>query len=286
MFTNISLLYTGTAAEAGAVALTASVARGLRAAAECQYVADPLSVLTRDQLARYRAVLEMSGFEAAERFFGTSYRERLTEAAAAAEAAFRAVPEREGVTWAGTLELVQQPDTTLSTLGYTHDMTAVGFGLAPSVFDRALDQVLLRAGAPVMLVAHAPRAPRLEDMTLVYAWKPSAPSKRALRNSLPLLRAAKRVHLVAIEEDDVPPMIPSVQHMADYLMNVHSVASEPVLLRADNRPPAQLARFYDEMQADLLVMGAYSQSRLKQLLFGGFTKYFLDGRCCNLLLAH
>ncbi len=286
MFTNISFLYTGTAAEAAGVALVASVARGLNAAADCRYVADPLSVLSREQRAQYRAVLEMSGFEAAQGFLGVSYGERLAAAVAAAESSFRGLPARDGVTWAGVLELAQDPDAALSTLGYTHDMVAASFDLTPAVLDQAIEQVLLEAGAPMMLAAHAPPASRLQDMTLVYAWKPSAPSKRALRNSLPLLRAAKRVHLVAIEEEGVAPMVPSAQHMADYLMNVHNVATDPVLLRADDRPPAQLARFYEEMQADLLVMGAYSHSRLRELLFGGFTKYFLDRGPCNVLLAH
>ena len=121
---------------------------------------------------------------------------------------------------------------------------------------------------------------------MVFAWKPSASAKHALRYALPLFRKARQVYLVAIEEDGEPAAVPSVQDMADYLMNVHSVATSPMLLRAADDPSRQLADLYREVGADLLVMGAYSHSRLQRLFFGGFTRHFLKKRDCNLLLAH
>jgi len=59
-----------------------------------------------------------------------------------------------------------------------------------------------------------------------------------------------------------------------------------VVLQAADDPALQLAELYAELGADLLVMGAYSHSRLKRLFFGDFTGHFLKQRPCNLLLAH
>jgi nucleotide-binding universal stress UspA family protein len=48
----------------------------------------------------------------------------------------------------------------------------------------------------------------------------------------------------------------------------------------------EMEKFHLAQKADLLVMGAYSHSRLRQLVFGGFTRHFLDRKSCNLFLSH
>jgi nucleotide-binding universal stress UspA family protein len=171
-------------------------------------------------------------------------------------------------------------------VGYLHDMVVASFEISAPVRDMAIERVLVGAGAPLALVAHPPRAARLEEMAMVYAWKPSASAKHALRYALPLLRRARQVYLVAIEEEGEALAVPSVQEIADYLMNVHSVATSPMLVTAADNPALQLENLYRDVGADLLVLGAYSHSRLRQLVFGGFTRHFLLRRGCNLLLAH
>ena len=82
---------------------------------------------------------------------------------------------------------------------------------------------------------------------------------------------AGAVDLVSIEDEGEPATQPSVQHLADYLMNVHSVATSPLVLPAADSPAQQLVDLYKDVGADLLVMGAYSHSRLQRLFFGDFT---------------
>ncbi|HNR00056.1 MAG TPA: ABC transporter substrate-binding protein, partial [Trueperaceae bacterium] len=85
-----------------------------------------------------------------------------------------------------------------------------------------------------------------------------AAAKHALRYALPMMRKAATVHLVSIDEEGAPKSVPSAQQIADYLMEVHCVSVQASGLRAADSPPEQLAEFYAEVGADMLVMGAYS----------------------------
>jgi nucleotide-binding universal stress UspA family protein len=286
MLTNVAVLYSGTAAERPALGFAAAVAEGLGCSVACRYARDMLSLLDGDQRAEYRAMIEIQGIDVAQRFLVETYEAQLAKQATEASQAFHGLPEAKQLIWGETLALRDDPKPVLAGLGYMHDMVVGSFELAAPVLQVAVEQVLVAAGAPLALIAHAPQATSLEGMAMVYAWKPSAAAKHALRYALPLFKKARQVYLVSIEEEGEPSAEPSVQEIADYLMNVHSVATSPMLLAAADDPALQLADFYREVGADLLVLGAYSHSRLQRLLFGGFTSHFLKKRPCNLLLAH
>ena len=286
MLTNVAVLYSGEPAEQAALAFSAAVADGLGASVACRFAADMLSLLTADQRAAYRALIEVDGLNRAQAYLASAYDSQRAAHAAAAAAAFRQSAVSSHLIWGDALDLREDTPATLARLGYLHDMIVGSFDLSPAVIQHAIEQVLIAAGAPLALIAHAPRAASLEQMAMVFAWKPSAAAKHALRYALPLFRKARQVYLVAIEDDNEPTAQPSVQDIADYLMNVHSVATSPMVLRAADDPVQQLSDLYAELGADLLVMGAYSHSRLKRLFFGDFTSHFLKKRPCNLLLAH
>lgn len=286
MLTNVSLLYAGTPNEQGALAFSAAVADGLGASVACRYAADMLSLLSPDQRAEYRALIEVDGVSRAQEYLMRTCETQRASHAEAAQAAYRASASAGHLIWGEPLDLGSDPRPVLAATGFTHDMIVASFDLPPAVLQPAIEQVLVAAGAPLALIAHAPVAASLEAMTMVYAWKPSAAAKHALRYALPLFRKARQVYLVAIEDDNEAPAMPSVQDIADYLMNVHSVATSPLVIQAADSPQRQLADLYGEVGADLLVMGAYSHSRLQRLFFGDFTSHFLKKRPCNLLLAH
>lgn len=286
MLTNVAVLYAGSPSEQGALAFAAAVGDSLGASVACRYAADMLSLLSPDQRAEYRALIEVDGLNRAQDYLVRAYESQRASHAEAAQATYRQSASASHLVWGEPLDLRADPRQTLVSMGYTHDMIVGSFDLPSAVLQPAIEQILIAAGAPLALIAHAPRAARLEDMTMLYAWKPSAAAKHALRYALPLFRKARKVHLVAIEDDSEPAMTPSVQHIADYLMNVHSVATSPMVLQAADSPQVQLVDLYAEVGADLLVMGAYSHSRLQRLFFGDFTGHFLKKRPCNLLLAH
>ncbi len=286
MLTNISLLYAGSPSEQGALIFSAALADALGVSVDCRYAADVLSLLSADQRAEYRALIEVDGLERAQDYLARVYESQRSSHVEAAQAAYRLSASSSHLIWGEPLDLRGDARQVLATLGYMHDMIVAGFDLPPAVLEPAIEQVLIAAGAPLALIARPPTAASVEQMAMVYAWKPSAPAKRALRYALPLFRKARQVYLVAIEDDSEPPLTPSVQDIADYLMNVHSVSTSPLVVQAADSPQRQLADLYAEVGADLLVMGAYSHSRLQRLFFGDFTSHFLKKRPCNLLLAH
>lgn len=286
MMTNIAVLYSGLEAEAGAVSFAGAVAKSLHAGASCHYAASTLALLDAEQKKRYRALMELNGFDVAQGFLDEQYRAQLVARAKAAAESFHAVAAAKDVSWGDEIDLSQDPDQALTNIGFLHDMVVASFALSPGVLDLLTKRVLFTAGGALALIEKAPRSAMLEEATMVVAWKPAAASKHALRYALPLLKKAKKVYLASIEEDGYPAMSPTAQDMAEYLMNVHGCAAEAFALRAADTVQAPLADFYAEVGGDLLVMGAYSQSRLQELFFGSFTKFFLQQRSCNLLLAH
>jgi len=286
MAANITVLYGGEPGESAALDFTALLARGLDARAECRFTRDPLGALTSDQRNDYRNLVEMSGWVQAHAYLVETSQEKVRQLSEAAAQVFHKTFASAAIGWERPLDLSDRADAELTTLGFTRDMVIASFGIHDGVRDALLKRVLMGAGAQIGLVAHAPKAASLEDATMVVAWKPSAAAKHALRYALPMMRKAAKVHLVSIDEDSAPKSVPSAQQIADYLMEVHCVSVQASGLRAADSPPEQLAEFYAEIGADMLVMGAYSMSRLQEMFFGGFTKYFLAKRPCNLLLAH
>ena len=66
----------------------------------------------------------------------------------------------------------------------------------------------------------------------------------------------------------------------------HGVNAHPHTISNVKSPAAALEQYYAEQKADFMVMGAYSHSRLREMVLGGFTRHFLSSRTCNLMLAH
>lgn len=283
---NQTVIYGGDPAEAGALDFAARLAAGLDSRAECSYARDPLSALSNAERNEYRTMLEMTGWRQAHDFLIDTSRGHLSELAAEAERGFRMLGASAHVAWGRPLDLAGNIEESITTLAYTRDLLIASFALGDGLREVLQSRALMGVGAPLALIASSPRESRLEDMTVLFAWKPSAAARRALLFSLPLLRRVKQVHLVSIEEEGDKPMVPSAQQIADYLLEAHSVTVQASGLRAADSPALQLAQFYRDVGADLLVMGAYSLPRLQELLFGGFTKHFLARRECNLLLAH
>ena len=122
----------------------------------------------------------------------------------------------------------------------------------------------------------------LADSTIILAWKQSPQTLRAQWFALPLLQKAKRVVVTHVQEGDAAE---DIQGVLRYLEQ-HGIKADAKPLANVQDAALGLEQAYAEVKADLLVMGAYSHSRLREMVFGGFTRYFLTNSQCNLLLAH
>jgi len=115
------------------------------------------------------------------------------------------------------------------------------------------------------------------------AWDGSAEAAYALRCAVPLLAGAGEVIVLTVE--DLPAEFPPTDALA-YLSR-HGIGAELQVVQRIGSIEDTLSRELDLNRAQLLVMGAFSHSRLREFLFGGVTRHFLerpDGPA--LLLAH
>jgi len=157
-------------------------------------------------------------------------------------------------------------------------------------------QVLPQAGRPVLVLpaSMGTRTPAAAPRRILVAWDASREAARALDGALPLLRAADAVELVVCETDPAGPVARDV-HMADPLPYLagHGVQAT---LRLHAVPGS--GRFNRDLVGeallsmaaaggfDLLVMGAYAHSRLRETFLGGVTRTVLAQMRLPVLLEH
>ena len=121
------------------------------------------------------------------------------------------------------------------------------------------------------------------DAPVMIAWNGSLEAANALRQSVPLLGDASSVVLVTVGADEGRI---DAEDALRYLSR-HGVHA---ILRAEERGGVSveeaLERTARDLEAGLIVMGAFGHSRLRETFFGGVTRYLLDAAHTPLLLAH
>ena len=122
---------------------------------------------------------------------------------------------------------------------------------------------------------------------MLVAWDSKVEAAQSVHHALEILKAAKRVHVVLVD-----PQVSSERNgeepgsdIATYLAR-HGVNVTVDRLPSGGRGVAEaLTQHASDIQADLLVMGAYGHSRLRELVFGGVTKSMTDSRPMPLFLG-
>ena len=145
----------------------------------------------------------------------------------------------------------------------------------------ALHAVLFDSGRPVLI------APRIAPVTMGHricvGWNGTAESAAAVVGALPWLQRAQAVRVLSAEE--YQRRGPAAAALVDYLA-LHGVEAEVATFRPiDKEVGAGLLMAAREFNADFLAMGAYSHSRLRQLILGGVTRHVLENSSMPILMA-
>jgi len=175
-------------------------------------------------------------------------------------------------------------DSYVGSFGRVFDLIVLG---RPSQGDApprqtTLEAALFEGGRPVLIVP--PRTPASIGETVVIAWNGSTETARTVALGMPLLEKAGRVVVLTLEGWDVDG--PSGSELALRLQR-NGIRAEAAVRRLNTRSPGEA--ILDEaaaFHADLLVKGAYNQSRLRQMIFGGATSHILAHAELPVLLAH
>ncbi len=150
-----------------------------------------------------------------------------------------------------------------------------------------LESALFDGRAPVLVLPTAGLGAAAAPKHVVVAWNQSAEAMAAVRSALPLLKAAKTVSLAVIDPGSHGTERSDPGGMLCQMLVRHGVhADVAVLAKTMPRVSDVLNRHLMDTGADLLVMGAYGHSRLREALFGGATREMLEQCPVPMLMAH
>jgi nucleotide-binding universal stress UspA family protein len=136
----------------------------------------------------------------------------------------------------------------------------------------ALHAVLFDSGHPALIAPHT--SPPTVGTRICIGWNGAAESAAAVAAVLPWLRRAEAVRILSAE--GYQRRGPAAHELATYLA-LHGVRAEVSTFdRVDGLVGAGLLAAARQFGCDLLAMGAYSHSRLRQLILGGVTRHVLE----------
>src|SRR5262245_8312986 len=147
------------------------------------------------------------------------------------------------------------------------------------------ERLALESGRPVLVVPYAGRYPRV-GRNVVIAWKAGRESARAVFDALPLLQAAENVHILEItERSDASTLSPDTSIAASLAR--HGI--KPTIrtsVASDISVGDEILSRLSDLDADLLVMGAYGHTRMRELVFGGVTRHIARHMTVPTLFSH
>lgn len=146
-----------------------------------------------------------------------------------------------------------------------------------------LESALFESGRPVLIAP--PSSPPSLATNVLIAWNCSTEQARTTADAMPLLRQAQRVTICTVEGATVAG--PTGEQMA-HSLKINGINAEPITLKQSGKRNAGevLLAKATELGCDLIVKGAYTQSRLRQMIFGGTTRHILANAKLPVLMAH
>ncbi|HML12810.1 MAG TPA: universal stress protein [Xanthobacteraceae bacterium] len=213
--------------------------------------------------------------------------EESEQAAAAAAAAFEERAADAGVA-AGT-----QVTTTTVSRGYDQfgqiarrfDLAVVGQDEPDTEQAETLiaEGALFESGRPLVMVPYIHKAGLKLDRVMV-CWDGSRAAARAAADALPLLTRAGQVDVVIVEQakSDEMPGADVAEHLARHGLNV----TVERVARGDIEVRDALLNYAADKGADLVVMGGYGHSRMREFILGGVTRGMLASMTVPTLMSH
>jgi nucleotide-binding universal stress UspA family protein len=145
-----------------------------------------------------------------------------------------------------------------------------------------LESALLNTGRPLLIPSDAAAPPNFGGGTVVIAWKPTPQAARAVAAAKPFFARAKDVVVMTVEEESSPGQTDRlVRNLAWHGLHVSAERLAP-----KGRNLAKTLLDAAAKKGDLLVMGGYGHSRIREWVFGGFTQQVLTEAPLAVLMAH
>ena len=179
-------------------------------------------------------------------------------------------------------ELTGSPDKCFPFIGPMSDLIVVSRPKnVKSVRAQEFQQAaLMNTGTPVLMLPS--RKPKSLARRILVCWNQSIEAAAAVKACMPLLQAADAVTIVSAGPED--GVGSKSTHLQQYLRH-YGVKADRVSTRGRDTE-AEIRRTYEELDCDLMLMGAYSRPRWRERVFGGFTDYVLNKTSVPAIMLH
>lgn len=236
----------------------------------------------------YQAINPMIAFEASAVVMSSQYDTGLERAAAVLDQ-FEIATRRLNIPHnaKSTFNVSYAATRTVTEMSRLYDLNIVAQpdSANPSQTDFLSEAVLFGSGRPMLMIPYIHRGGFKADRVLV-CWDGKAPAARAVHNAAPFLRKAKAIDVVAINEHEDAVGEASLSALIAHFAR-RDLAATPHRLTADtsNVHNAILSLAADN-NSDLIVMGGYGHSRLREFILGGVTRAMFETLTVPALISH
>lgn len=149
-----------------------------------------------------------------------------------------------------------------------------------------VESALFEGNVPTLVVPPKSKA-AVDAKRIIVAWNESSEAMSAVRAALPALIAADSVNIVVIDPPQHGPDRSDPGGALSQMLVRHGVKAEiTVLAKTMPRVSDVLMRHARDMDADMLVMGAYGHSRFREAILGGATRNMLENASVPILMSH
>jgi nucleotide-binding universal stress UspA family protein len=199
-------------------------------------------------------------------------------------AAFEAAAAKSGVSSESILQKCRSSEIPNLLVEYARlrDLT-----IMPESNDRwCAEAVIFGSGKPILILPQSPRSGPFRLGTVAVAWDFSRAAARAVSDALPLLEKATQVRVVTVLNEKVLDRKHSAEELSKSLSR-HGIDVVLDRVEAKGRPIGDVLEAHVGSHAvDMLVMGAYGHSRLREFVLGGATRSLLSKPPLPILFSH
>jgi len=156
-----------------------------------------------------------------------------------------------------------------------------------NISEALADNMVLEAGTPCLIVPHTSSSQFTAKRVLV-AWNASREAARSVKDAMPILSNADYVEVLVVNPTQYPAEIDIVQSksVSSFLMQ-HGIKPQIQVESGSNSKAGDtIISRASEINADLIVMGAYGHSRLREIVLGGVTRKLLARMTVPVFISH
>jgi nucleotide-binding universal stress UspA family protein len=155
----------------------------------------------------------------------------------------------------------------------------------PGHHDPLPEAVLFSSGRPMLMVPYIHTGPLKIERVLI-CWDGGRPAARAVHDAMPFLRKAQAIDIVAVNEDEEAVGEASSEALVAHLLRHDLSATAHRFTSAPSNIHNSILSMAADNSTDLLVMGGYGHSRLREFILGGVTRGVFKSLTVPALISH